>query len=145
MFVLKPLWVARGNWDLSWDNKTKRYVVEEDSFGNEINALITELEKVNPPDKYHDNEDVLARYVEEKLNWGIEKIGKRWTGSDYKAILEQGGFGDIDEQNLVLAASGRIRASIKYGQKHFDKMENGHMIILSNILSIILFHRYCNQ
>lgn len=83
--------------------------------------------------------------LKKKLNWGIEKIGKRWTGSDYKAILEQGGFGDIDEQNLVLAASGRIRASIKYGQKHFDKMENGHMIILSNILSIILFHRYCNQ
>lgn len=70
MFVLKPLWVARGNWDLSWDNKTKRYVVEEDSFGNEINALITELEKVNPPDKYHDNEDVLARYVEEKIKLG---------------------------------------------------------------------------
>ncbi len=143
MFVLKPLWIARGTWDLSWDNNTKRYKVEEDSFGNEINALITELEKINPPDNYHDNEDALAHYVKEKLNWGIRKINKRWTGSDYKVILEQGGFGDIDEQDLVLAASGRIHAAINYGQQHFDEMEEGHMIILSNILSIILFHRYC--
>ncbi|MBC7523917.1 MAG: hypothetical protein H7239_05715 [Flavobacterium sp.] len=145
MFVLKPLWMIRGTWDLFWDTDSKRYLVEEDSFGNEINDLISELESISPPENYHDNEDILAEYVDKKLNWGMKKIKKKWIGADYKVILEQGGFGDIDEKNLVLAASGRIHAAIKFGQKHFDEMENGHMIILSNVLSIILFHRYCNQ
>jgi hypothetical protein len=143
LLVLKPLWHIREIWDLSWDDKTKRYLVEEDSFGAEINALITELENASVPENYHENEDKLAEYVAEKLNWQIKKIGQRWTEADYKSILEQGGFGDIDEQNLVLAASGRIHAAIKFGQSHFDKMEDGHMNILANILSIILYHRNC--
>ena len=143
MFVLKPLWIAKGNWDLTWDSKTKRYIVEDDSFGNEINSLISEIEDINPPKTYHDNEDIIAEYVKANLNWGIEKIKRRWEGAEYKAILEQGGFSDNDEKNLVLAATGRIHTSIKLGQNHFDNMENGHMIMLANILSIILYHRYC--
>ncbi|MBD0780102.1 hypothetical protein HPE56_20070 [Maribacter sp. ANRC-HE7] len=142
MFVLKPLWIARGNWDLSWDSETKRYIVEEDSFGQEINDLISEIENTKPPKKYHDNEDILAEYVNQNLNWDIKKIKNRWEGAEYKSILEQGGFGDIDEKNLVSAATARIHTAIKFGQKHFDEMENGHMIILSNILSIILYHRF---
>ena len=141
MFVLKPLWHIRENWDLYWDPNSKRYAVEEDSFGQDINDLISELENTTPPKNYHENEDILAEYVATRLNWGIKKIKNRWTEADYKSILEQGGFGDIDEKNLVLAASGRIHAAIKFGQNHFDKMEDGHMIILSNILSIILYHR----
>lgn len=142
MFVLKPLWIARGNWDLSWSPETKRYIVEEDSFGQEMNDLISEIDGTIPPKKYHDNEDVLVEYVSQNLNWNIQKIKNRWEGAEYKSILEQGGFGDIDEKNLVLAATGRIHTAIKLGQKHFDEMENGHMIILSNILSIILYHRF---
>jgi hypothetical protein len=141
MFVLKPLSHIRGNWDLSWDDKTKRYIVEEDSFGFEINNLITELEKTKPPKNYHENEDLLAEYVAERFNWGIQKIKNRWTNAEYKIILEQGGFGDIDEKNLVLGASGRIHTAMKFGQDNFDEMEEGHMIMLANILSIILYHR----
>jgi len=142
MFVLKPLWIAKENWDLIWDSNAKRYIVEDDSFGNEINSLISELESITPPKNYHNKEDILAEYVKTNLNWGIEKIKSRWVGADYKAIIEQGGFSDIGEKNLVLAATGRIHTSIKLGQNHFDEMENGHMIMLANILSIILYHRY---
>ena len=141
MLVLKPLSHIREIWDLSWDGKLKRYLVEDDSFGEEINNLISELEKTVPPKNYHDNEDLLAEYLKERFNWDLKKINKKWTGAEYKVILEQGGFGDINEENLVLAASGRIHAAIKFGQNNFDAMENGHMFILANILSIILYHR----
>lgn len=144
-FVLRPLSHLKPTWDLSWDKKTKRYTVENDSFGKEINKLINDVENAIPPDNYHDNEDKIAEYFKKFLKWDIEKINKKWIGADYEFILQQGGFSDIDEKNLILAASGRIHAAIKYGQKHFDDMEKGHMIILSNVLSIILFHRYCNQ
>lgn len=142
MFVLKQLSHIKGNWDLSWNSNTKGYIIEDDSFGNEINSLIDELENTIPPKKYHDNEDVLADYVKANLNWNIEKNNNRWEGADYKAIIEQGGFGDKDEKNLILAATARIHTSIKLGQKCFDEMETGHMIMLANILSIILYHRY---
>lgn len=141
MFVLKPLWHIRETWDLSWCENTKRYIVEDDSFGNEFNNLITELENTISPKEYHQNENILAEYIAKKLNWDIKKINNRWTGAEYKVILEQGGFGDIDEKNLVTAARGRIDAAYRFGQKKFDEMEEGHMIILSNILSIILYHR----
>lgn len=142
IYVLKPLSHIRENWDLSWDPDVKRYIIEEDSFGKEINELITELEITPHPEDYHKNEDILAEYIVEKLNWDIVKIKNRWTNADYKGILEQGGFGDIHEKNLVLAVAGRISTAIKFGQNHFDKMEEGHSIILSNIMSIILYHRY---
>jgi hypothetical protein len=141
MHVLKPLCHIRDTSDLSWDENTKRYIVEDDSFGKEINYLITELENTNPPDNYHEHEDKLAEYVAAKCNWGIKKIKNRWTEADYKVILQEGGFDDIDEKSLVLAASGRIHAAIKFGQNHFDEMEEGHAVILSNIISIILYHR----
>jgi len=141
MYVLKPLWHIRGNWDLSWDDKSKTYIVEEDSFAKEMNDLILELEATRPPKNYHENEDKLAEYISKKFNGRIKKLNNRWTGADYKVILEQGGFGDVDEKNLVSAAAGRIHATIKFGQNNFDEMEDGHMIILANILSIILYHR----
>lgn len=141
MLVLKPLSHIRETWDLSWDDKTKRYSIEDNSFGQEFNNLISELEKTLPPQNYHDKEDLLAEYLKKRFNWELKKIGKKWTGAEYKVILEQGGFGDINEENLVLAASGRIHAAIKLGQNNFDEMENGHMFILANILSIILYHR----
>lgn len=94
MFVLKPLWHIRETWDLSWCENTKRYIVEDDSFGNEFNNLITELENTISPKEYHQNENILAEYIAKKLNWDIKKINNRWTGAEYKVILEQGGFGD---------------------------------------------------
>jgi hypothetical protein len=54
--------------------------------------------------------------VVKHLKWPIRKEGKRWVGSDYNAIIQQGGFDDLDEKDLVLAAAGRIRTAIDRGQ-----------------------------
>lgn len=140
-FVLRPLSHIRSNWDLYWDEDIKRYKIEEDSFAKEFNDIITELETISPPENYHEYEDKLAEYVASRLNWGIEKVGNRWTKADYESILEQGGYGDINEQNLLKAASGRINKAIEYGQNSFGEMEKGHLKILSALLTIILYHR----
>ncbi|WP_433896370.1 hypothetical protein [Sphingobacterium mizutaii] len=140
-FVLRPLSHIRSNWDLYWDVDKKRYKIEEDSFAKEFNDLITELETISPAGNYHEYEDKLAEYVASRLNWGVEKNGNRWTKADYESILEQGGFFDVNEKNLLKAASGRINKAIEYGQNSFDEMEMGHLKILSALLTIILYHR----
>jgi len=139
--VLRPLSHFEPNWDLYWDHDAGEYEVEENSYASQLNRLIDELSKVNPPLKYHDNEDFLANYVRISLKWPVIKEGGRWICDDYSSLLEQGGFGDINEQNLLNAASGRIHTALKFGQKHFDDMEEGHRKILASVLSIVLYHR----
>lgn len=147
LLALKPLSHIKPYWDLSWDSELEEYLVEEGSFALELNNLISEIENTPPPSKYHVCEDELANYVKANLNWPITKINNRWVFlkniSDYPSILEQGGFGDIDEKNLILSASGRIQAAIDFGQNHFDEMEDGHQRILAIVLAIILFQRDC--
>jgi hypothetical protein len=94
-----------------------------------------------PPKRYHDNEDVLANHVIETMKWPIRKEKGRWIGADYHSILEQGGFQDVDQKELIAAAAARIRAAIMCGQKHFDQMEESHQKMLSAVLSTILYHR----
>lgn len=142
--VLKQLSHICPNWELTWDYENNKYKSEEDSFAEKLNELIEELGKTTPPAKYHNNEDSLAEYVIENLNWKIKKINNKWEGEDYAVILEQGGFGDVEERKLVKAAAGRIQTAIKYGQKHFDDMEEGHQKILGDVLAIILYHRANN-
>lgn len=147
--VLRPLSHIRANWELEWDPETKRYKHEDDSYGALLNVLIDELDSCAPPKHYHDNEDCLGEYVKNKLNWGIRKRGIKWVSGDgsvlgpgdYLALLEQGGFGEAGEQNLVLAAAGRIKAAIDRGQKHFDQMERSHQYILAGVLAAVLYHR----
>jgi len=139
--VLRPLSHIKGNWELSWDSSTQRYKEENDSFAKLLNELIDELDAASPPSKYHENEDKLAEYVRDNLNWSIHKVGARWIGVDYDSIIEQGGFGDLDERNLVLAAAGRVRAAQVRGQSHFDEMEKSHRQMLGSVLSVILFQR----
>lgn len=62
-------------------------------------------------------------------------------GHDYASILEQGAFDDVDERNLLLAVSGRVKAALDRGQMHFDDMEESHRKMLADVLAIILFHR----
>jgi len=76
-----------------------------------------------------------------KLKWPIVKVKGRWIGADYASILEQGGFGDIDQQDLVAAVAGRIHAAIRFGQHHFDDMERSHRDMLAAVLTIIFYHR----
>ena len=141
MMVLRPLSHILPNWELTWNNKTNKYVVEKNSYAKKLNHLLLEIERINPPKRYHDNEDFLAEYVKINLKWPVTKKGNKWICGDYSSLLEQGGFGDINEKNLIQAASGRIHAAIRHGQNHFDDMEEGHMKILASVISIILYHR----
>ena len=139
--VLRPLSHIHANWELTWDHAQQRYLEEDDSYAKLLNELIDELASVTPPARYHDNEDRLAEYVLEHLKWPIRKDGSRWVGADYESIIEQGGFHDLDERNLVLAAAGRIQAAITRGQDHYDRMEQSHRRMLGAVLSVILYHR----
>lgn len=147
--VLRPLSHIRGNWELTWDHDSQSYVPEDNSYAALLNDLITELDSCTPPKRYHNNEDILGRYVAKHLNWGVTKKGSRWVGangkvlhpSDYLALLEQGGFGDNNQSDLVKAAAGRIHAAINRGQTHFDEMEQSHQDMLAGVLAAILYHR----
>lgn len=139
--VLRPLSHIMGNWELTWDREGNEYEAEEDSYAERLNHLISELSQIDPPKKYHDHEDRLAEYVQSNLNWKIKKIGNRWVGETYGAILEQGGFSDIDQENLLSAAAGRIKAATDRGQLCFDDMELSHQAILADVLAIILYFR----
>jgi hypothetical protein len=142
MDVLKPLSHILPYWELTWDPSTQKYIDEPGSYAAVVNTLISELEATTtPPGRYHDNEDRLAEYVVKHLKWPIRKEGNRWVGADYNSIIEQGGFKDINERNLVLAAVGRIRAAIDHGQTRFDDMEESHRRMLGAVLSVILYHR----
>lgn len=139
--ALKQLSHIKENWELAWNNEDEKYEPEENSYAEKLNQLIVELGRVDPPKKYHKNEDCLVEYVIANLNWKIRKINGRWVGEDYVAILEQGGFNDIDRNNLILAAAGRIKAAIDRNQHHFDEMEQSHQKILADVIAIILYHR----
>jgi hypothetical protein len=139
--VLRPLSHMRVNWETCWDNDRGAYRPEEDSFASDLNIVIADLAATKSPARYHDNEDALANYVIETLKWPIRKEQGRWVGADYQSILEQGGFEDLDQKELLAAAAGRVHAAIKFGQQHFDDMELSHQKMLSAILSIILYHR----
>jgi hypothetical protein len=97
---------------------------------------------VDPPVRYHDNEDVLAEAVRIRLGWDIQKMGSRWAGAPYLVILEQGAIRTGLVCELVLAAAGRVIAARKRGQMHFDDMEFHHRQILADVIAVILFCRY---
>ncbi|GGB12495.1 hypothetical protein [Agarivorans gilvus] len=139
--VTRRLSHVKSNWELTWGHDDEAYEPEDDSYAELINNLVVELSKLDPPKKYHDNEDRLAEFCKESLNWNIKKVGNRWVGSDYVSILEQGGFKDLDERNLCLAACGRVKAAIDREQLHFADMEEFHRKMLADVVVIILYHR----
>lgn len=141
MEVLRPLSHILPYWELTWDHAEEQYSEEDESYAAVLNLLIVELSTATPPVKYHDHEDRLAQYVIKHLRWPISKVGKRWAGEDYAAIIEQGGSHDINEGDLILAAAGRIQAAIARGQLRYDDMEESHRIMLGAVLSVILYHR----
>ncbi|UQA50978.1 hypothetical protein [Vibrio sp. ED002] len=139
--VLQPLEHIRSNWDLYWNDSELRYVEEEHSFGSELNQLILEIATIQAPENYHQHEDKVAHIYQESSDIHIQKNGRFWGGEDYRSILEQGGFDDVEEKDLVLSAAGRIKAALGREQYHIDNMEKGHQIVLCMILSNILYHR----
>ncbi len=143
-WVLRPLSHITLNWEVSWDHGNGRYAAETDSFAEELNVVIDLIAACPAPVRYHDNEDQLAQWVLRDLGWPIQKKGSRWIGADYASILEQGGFADLDQQELTSASSGRVRAAITHGQSHVDQMEDGHRTVLTALITIIIYHRLCD-
>ena len=139
--VTRPLSHIRPNWELTWDHEADKFSEAEGSFAGLLNSLIAELGQATPPSSYHDNEDRLAQYAQARLGWKIRKVGSRWIGDDYSAIIEQGGFDDVNDSDLALAAAGRIQAAIIRGQAHYDNMEESHRRMVGAVLAIILYHR----
>ena len=139
--ITRPLDHILPNWELLWDDNTNRFRVEEDSFAGKVNELLEELLSIPTSDNYHANEDILAEYVKTHLNWDIAKVHGRWISCDYRAVINQGSFGDEDQTNLLAAAKGRIAAAIEHGQSKFDDMEYGHQRILAMVLATILYQR----
>jgi hypothetical protein len=142
--VLRPLSHIAGNWEAHWDHDEKRYSPEPFSFAEVLNVVIELVATCPRPLKYHEHEDNLAERVVNQLKWPIQKKGTRWIGADYPTILEQGAFDDVEQQTLIIAANGRAQAALDHGQKHFDDMEDGHQSLLAALLSIIIYHRYCD-
>jgi len=103
--------------------------------------LIEELSSLEPPLRYHDNEDRLAERTNHLLGWDIKKVGKRWICEDYPVVLQQGSFNGTNQRDLMLAVAGRVMAAMKYGQMHFDEMERTHQKMLADVLAIVLYHR----
>ena len=147
--VLRALSHIRPNWELTWSLNNEIYESEDDSFASLFNKLIEELATSTPPSRYHDNENALAEYVQQHLNWGIHRQGNIWINrdgkrlapDDYITTLAQGAFHDVDEQELIAAAAGRIQAALDRGQNHFDDVEESHRRIIAGVLYSILYHR----
>jgi hypothetical protein len=121
---------------------------EEDTFAWLFNFRIDRRSVARPPLRYHDNEDRLGEYVRRELKWDVRKKGKTWVHrdgsrlklSEYLSLLEQGGYDANGIDDLIEAASGRVHAAIRFGQRHFDDMERSHQIILAGVLANILYH-----
>jgi hypothetical protein len=139
--VLRPLSHVTLNWELTWDDASQAYVRESDSFASMLNGVIADIAAAIPPARYHDSEDQLALFAIGELGWSLRKVGRKWIGVDYDSLLEQGGFEDVDQRQLILAAAGRVHAALDRDQLHFDDMEKGHRRMLGAILTIILYHR----
>ena len=118
--VMRPLDHIEPNWELLWDEESEGYLIENDSFSDLWNDLVKDLSMCDPLTNYHDNEDRLAEHVKSSLYWEIDKVNGRWVGEDYAIILEQGGFDDIAQRDLLIAAAGRIKAAMTHGQTNFD-------------------------
>lgn len=132
--------------------------------------MINEIAETTPPSSYHVHDDFLAQYLVKERKWDIYQRGKWWytavfgivsprneadidineklangeveKRAFYPSIMEQGGLGDILEENLIKVASGRVNAAIGRGQLIYEDMENSHRKMLAEVLTSILYHRF---
>ena len=61
--VLRPLSHIRRNWEVRWDTGEQKYAPEEVSFAHALNELIDCIATSERPERYHGNEDVVAKYL----------------------------------------------------------------------------------
>ena len=142
--VLRPLSHITMNWEATWDADSDRYEPEVASFADDLNKVIEQIAISPRPERYHDNEDRLAKRVITDLKWPIQKKRGRWQGADYQSILEQGAFRDLGQRELAAAAAGRVHMAFDYGQTHFDEMDDGHMCMLAGLMTIMIYPRDCD-
>ncbi|GHY52645.1 hypothetical protein VCSRO70_3444 [Vibrio cholerae] len=136
--VTKPLYYIKHEYELNWlDGKL---IESEDSFACYLNQLFDELDNVVAPEYYHQYEDIIAKYCELDEPT-IRKKGKLWVGQDYGWIIENGAYDDIDQENLVLAIAGRVKAAQRFHQNTFDEMEERHRVMLSELIQCFIYHR----
>lgn len=140
---LRPLDHIAPSWEVVWDLDGLRCVPEEDSFAADLNLAIDEIAGAVRPPRYHDDEDALIEAYLGASKWPQQKKGNRWIVADYASLLEQSASADLHEARLVSAATGRVHAALDLGQMHFDSMEEGHRRILAQVVTIILYKRYC--
>jgi hypothetical protein len=142
--VLRPLSHITASWEMTWDPVANCYEPEQGTFAADLNAVIELIATHSPPANYHNHEDHLAEAVVRDLGWPIQKRGTRWMGADYVSILEQGAFRNLQQFHLIAAASGRVQAAFKHGQTHMDDMEDAHRWMLTALMTIAIYHRYCD-
>jgi hypothetical protein len=142
--TLRPLSHITTSWECAWNPETLQYDPEEDSFAADLNAVVELVANCERWARYHDHEDTLAERTLRELKWPIQRKGNQWQGADYHTVLEQGGFGDIGQEDLISAAAGRVHAAMAFGQFHFDDMEERHLNMLAGLITIIIFHRDCD-
>lgn len=148
--TLRPISHVAPNWELTWDSTSDRYEEEEDSLAAHLNKLIEEISNLVPPTDYHALENQHAINYEGVASGRFYLDGKLWrdqqTGQlvdkDFVGhMIEQATCGHYDVPDLVLSAAGRISTALKFGVDHFDKLDRGHMEMLSVIITDILFRR----
>jgi hypothetical protein len=148
--VLRRLSHVAGNWELTYDGDF--YKPEDDSLADHLNVLIEEIGKTFPPKNYHHYENILASQHYDTKSGGVilSKSKRIWLNSATKKpipkeqlgfYIEQGAIGNSDVPELVIAAAGRIATAMKHGVEHFDDLDSGHMSMLAEIMTIILFVR----
>ncbi|MDG1286323.1 MAG: hypothetical protein P8P30_02025 [Rickettsiales bacterium] len=148
--VLRPLSHVAGNWELTPDGKF--YKAEEDSLADHLNILIDEIAKTHPPISYHYHENSIASQhrdtkdgsviLSKSKNIWLDPITKKPISiAQVGHYIEQSAARGVDDSELVAAASGRVARSISCDVNHFDDLDQGHLSMLAEIMSIILFMR----
>lgn len=148
--VLRPISHVAPNWELTWDLSSGRYEEEEDSLAAHLNKLIEEISHSLPPQDDHALENQYAINYEGVASGRFHLDGKLWrdrqTGKlvnkDFVGhMIEQATCGHYDVPDLVHSAAGRVSTALQFGVDHFDKLDRGHMEMLSVIITDILFRR----
>jgi hypothetical protein len=147
--ALKPISHICPYWELTWDDEKAQYIPEDGSFAEELNEVLTELNRIIPPDNYHKFEDELIEHVSKQSGNTLFNHEGEWLAyikgeikkAEYDHALERGSFHDPYEFNLLKAVAGRIKEALERGQTHFDDMEHYHQLTLAAIITVILYKR----
>lgn len=150
--ALRPLSHVAPNWELTWDSSMGEYEAEEGSLAAHLNVLIEQVARSVPPTDYHSHENRLAQLYA-RVGGGrfhLSKSGKLWIDSQTNKptskemvghMIEQASSGSDDVPDLVLACAGRVATAMRFGVRHFDDLDDGHLAMLAVLIAVVLFRR----